>query len=204
MDPKDRSAKFLKQNGFGDIAELGMTAYSEPHRVYHDLRHINSMIAYIDEMVKFFSLSFVEGLDLHLAAWFHDIIYVPGSKDNEHHSAELARKLLEDIYPDSADDIADMVLVTKTHLKPQSFLAAILIDADLAGLGTAKETYYENCIRVQQEYNAHPLLWAQGRRKFLEEYMSRPTLFHTAWGASRRLQAKLNMDREYGAILDFS
>src|SRR5687767_15395590 len=62
--------------------------YSEPHRAYHNIRHIEECFhalapaAHLAERLA----------EVHLALWFHDAIYDPRGKDNEQASADLARE----------------------------------------------------------------------------------------------------------------
>jgi predicted metal-dependent HD superfamily phosphohydrolase len=61
-------------------------AHAEPHRVYHDLRHVAHVLVELDRA----------GVDDPAAAWaafFHDAVYRPGRRDNEARSARLAREL---------------------------------------------------------------------------------------------------------------
>ena len=69
-------------------------AYSEPHRHYHDRRHIQQCLALLDEVPE---LMESERRVLTWAIWWHDAIYDPRASDNEARSAELAKRELRDL-----------------------------------------------------------------------------------------------------------
>lgn len=202
----DESHFWLSDYGF-DITQV-RKAYTAPYRVYHGLDHIEHMLGSVDEMVARFGLPESDRLQLHLATWFHDAVYVIGAADNEKQSAWKAQDKITDRWSRGfAMGISDMILATKTHRLPSNatFLTAVLLDADLAGLGHP-EAYYTNAIKIHQEYfPGHPgvgdnLLWLEGRVKFLEAYLDRPNLYHTAWGAQLETTAQVNMTTELEAL----
>ena len=61
--------------------------YAEPHRRYHDTRHLAAVLSWIDELAGDHDLFLVR-----LAACFHDAVYAipPGQVTNEEASARLA------------------------------------------------------------------------------------------------------------------
>ena len=65
------------------------TAYSEGHRYYHTLSHIESMLHYLLEARAEIELSSLELNVLHLAVLFHDVVYMIPSEPgyNEVYSA---------------------------------------------------------------------------------------------------------------------
>jgi predicted metal-dependent HD superfamily phosphohydrolase len=54
--------------------------YTEPHRHYHNLNHINTCLIAFDQTVDNISDKFC----VEVAIWFHDVIYDPQKGDNEH------------------------------------------------------------------------------------------------------------------------
>ena len=70
------------EDGAGAGARL-IEAYAEPHRRYHDVRHLREVLGHIDELAPA-----AQDADLvRLAAWFHDAVYDPIRADNEDVSA---------------------------------------------------------------------------------------------------------------------
>jgi predicted metal-dependent HD superfamily phosphohydrolase len=54
--------------------------YAEPHRYYHTINHIENLVAFIGDDITIAEL---------IAAYFHDIVYVPASPYNEEASAMM-------------------------------------------------------------------------------------------------------------------
>lgn len=69
--------------------------YSEPHRAYHNMTHVQDVIASLDFLIdgvdapKDDASTEEEEAILILAAFFHDVIYNPKSSTNEKDSADL-------------------------------------------------------------------------------------------------------------------
>ena len=55
-------------------------AYNQPQRHYHTLNHIHSMITELRTIKPGLELSSRELQILHLAIWFHDVVYDPRTK----------------------------------------------------------------------------------------------------------------------------
>lgn len=188
--PIEFSLQYLDDVGY-DTSTF-VQRWSEPQRVYHDLHHISQVIGDVNQMAILYTLSAREIENLYLGAWYHDIIYVPGAKDNEAKSAYLAEIQLP---LGTGHYIAQMVLKTKDHVAPETFLQACLIDADLAGLG--REQYHANSFRVKDEYpGITDEQWMVGRLTFLESFLARNTIYHTSWGARLEQSARSNMQAE--------
>ena len=80
--------------------------YVESHRHYHNLQHIGSMLARLDNPHP--------GDDaVELAIWFHDIVYDPESPDNETRSARLFEECLgRTVAADLTADVVRLILAT--------------------------------------------------------------------------------------------
>src|SRR5690349_19345215 len=139
--------------GAEETAALGVfdkivAAYSEPGRFYHTLGHIWHVLKTTRELQKLAHNWPV----VQFAAWFHDVIYDSQAKDNEEKSAEYARQVLQklNIPPKIIDLTANLIICTKAHrAEPGDIDAQILLDADLAILGSSPESYqkYTKAIR---------------------------------------------------------
>ncbi|MDC1141941.1 hypothetical protein OAU50_02515 [Planctomycetota bacterium] len=170
---------------------LDLTArYSEPHRRYHDLRHIGNMLAH--------------GAPLGLSAeqvtaiWFHDAIYDPNSRTNEKDSAALAVKVLSDAGWEEArvKTVEQIVLDTETHL-PQIEESKQVLDLDLATLGGTWENYHAIGLRIREEYKHVPEAdWAEGRGKWIESMLAKAQIYWTKWGQPREAEARRNLAKD--------
>src|SRR6185436_2336575 len=87
--------------------------YNEPHRHYHNSRHITDCLSEFDltrHLAK-------EPIAVELAIWFHDAIYDPRAADNEERSADLVKQCISEagLNKTLGDAVAALVLATKQH-----------------------------------------------------------------------------------------
>ncbi|MCC7509066.1 MAG: hypothetical protein IT464_06800 [Planctomycetes bacterium] len=164
--------------------------YSEPHRRYHDLRHVADML--------------LKGRDFPLsdeqimAIWFHDAVYDPRSKTNEADSAVLAVTRLNQLGWESArvKVVEQIVLDTCGHV-PSIDASKPVLDLDLSTLAGTWEQYAQNGANIRFEYSAAPEAeWNAGRGKWLESMLAKKRLYWTAWGAPLESQARANLERD--------
>jgi predicted metal-dependent HD superfamily phosphohydrolase len=181
-------------------AGLG-SRYAQAHREYHNLVHIEHVLAEITRLEPAESAL----LPLCLAAWFHDAIYAPGRDDNEERSAFLARDTLELVgaSPEVGHEVARLVRLTASHTPaPDDAAGAVLCDADLSILGMDPASYEGYAAAIRQEYSLVPdQQFLVGRAQVLQGLLDRPTIFHTSLG--RELwedAARTNLGREVGQL----
>jgi predicted metal-dependent HD superfamily phosphohydrolase len=75
-------------------------SYNQPQRHYHTLNHIHSMITELHTIERRLELSSRELQILHLAIWFHDVVYDP--RTNRPGCNEIQSAL---IFGDYAQDV---------------------------------------------------------------------------------------------------
>jgi predicted metal-dependent HD superfamily phosphohydrolase len=152
--------------------------YSEPHRKYHTLQHLDECFARLDE-----ARGFTERIhEVELALWFHDAVYEVRRQDNEDQSASWAHVAAERAgLPDAvAERVRSLILATKHNAEPTSRDAALLVDVDLAILGAASGRFDEYERQVREEYSWVPgFLFRRKRREILEGFLARPHVYHT-------------------------
>lgn len=172
-----------------------LTRWSEPHRHYHDVRHLAQCLAALGEL---------GGSDpvVQLAAWFHDAVYdgVPGR--DEEASAELAERALSPMLP--ADDVAAvaaLVRMTATH-SPTDTRGALLSDADLSILGQIPGRYHVYVRDVRLDYaHVDDDAWRAGRSQVLRGLLATDPLFRTAEGRRRwESRARSNLSAELARL----
>lgn len=176
-----------------DLRDRLLRAYASG-RGYHDLRHLDEVLARITE------LGAAENREVVLAAWFHDAVY--DTSGGEERSARLAEQSLSRDEADVAE-VARLVRLTTTH-RPASgdTDGEILCDADLAVLAASPERYAEYVADVRQEYAEVPDEdFRQGRLAILEALAAKPTLFHMAYARERwEPAARRNLDAEIASL----
>ena len=174
-----------------------VTAYSHPERHYHNLKHIQHVLATIHEM-KFLANNFGA---IQLAAWFHDLVYQPQAKDNEAKSAIYTEAILSQlkIAPVTIQLVRQMILDTRTHKAHADNLdSAILLDADLSILGSSPKQYQTYAAAIRQEYAwLSEREYRVGRTKALTNFLTRDKIYATKFLSSQlEQQAKLNLATE--------
>lgn len=168
--------------------------YTEPHRKYHDLRHIADMLC------KGAALDLTE--EQLMAIWFHDAVYEPGNKDNEEDSADLAvQKLIAAGWTvERATVVADIVRDTKGH-EPSTEEAKKVLDLDLSTLAGSWEDYQRNGRNIREEFaSLSDEEWNKGRGEWLRGMLDRERLFWTEWGAPLEKQARENLQRDLNEL----
>lgn len=132
---------------FNDI----VNRYSEPHRHYHTLHHINNCLQEFDSIKTL--LDNPESVEL--AIWYHDIVYVIGQKYNEEKSAEMAVKFCQknNLSPSFTKQVEDNILATKHVSAGDSQDSQYLADIDMAILGYPPDALYKYEEQIFQEYS---------------------------------------------------
>lgn len=181
-------------------------AYNEPHRKYHNLDHIESILNKIPLFIEAYDLKDIHVTVLQYMTWYHDVVYVPGRSDNEIESARMYADAKGKPFG-SGQRVIDTILFTgnipasnhKMHTNPPTFFSAIFFDLDLADMGT--ESYVENSFKIREEFGEFSdLEWLAGRQKFLSDFLSRPFIYHTSLGYKlweERARFNMNMELSY-------
>lgn len=162
----------------GATADAMLARYGEPQRFYHTVQHLEECIAWFDQARSFAR----QPLELELALWYHDAVYDPRRNDNEEASARLAAEHLGTggAPPRIAADVSALILWTTHAAEPPEGDAALLVDIDLAILGSTAERYAEYERQIREEYAWVPaVLFRRRRAALLERFLARPRLYVT-------------------------
>src|SRR5688572_12359103 len=193
-----RSALIESSSG-EEIDELWkeiVQCYSEPHRHYHTLDHLDNVVA---ELVPV-RHAIKDRTAMVMAIAYHDIVYDVSKLDNEELSAELAYQRLTQLrLPEPQKETCKiLILATKTHQLAGKEDFNLFVDADLAILG-APPTFYENyCSQIRQEHKDYPdELYVSGRIKVLNRFLKMSSIFKTRYFKDMyEKQARKNMNAE--------
>lgn len=160
------------------VIEALIAAYAEPHRAYHNQRHLSECLTHLGSVRALLH----RPAEVELAAWFHDAIYDTKAHDNEQQSAEWAARTLRDAgQPEStARSVHDLIMATKHDGSPESHDAQYLVDADLAILGANPPRFDEYEEEVRREYSwVDEDAFRAGRTRVLQMFQARHSIYTT-------------------------
>lgn len=202
-------------------AEL-LRRWSEPHRRYHDVLHLDHVLASLDLLD---GLGEPVGAPVRVAAWFHDAVYDGRPGLDEQSSADLAASLLGGVGvpPEVVAEVVRLVLVTTPGAYdgarvadgydgvggdgggdgsgPADPSAAVLVDADLSVLGAPPKGYAAYVGGVRAEYaHVDDAAFRLGRSVVLESLLARDRIYTTdsayqRWEATARGNLRDELDR---------
>lgn len=178
--------------------------YNEPHRGYHSMQHIHSLLRLIEtnKFLEYVDLAkYRKHITMHhnkviafltFTAWFHDCYYDPylGSPDNEKISAKIFDAVVEpsnDDYERFEDNnmmdlIKTAILDTGFHLSSMNInyapYSALFMDMDMHNFSDLKEFQY-NSILIRKEYpKTSEIDYLNGRKKFLESLLAKKEIYY--------------------------
>jgi len=174
------------------VIDLLATYYGEPWRHYHTTEHLNSMQLAMAELG-------VASPRVKVAAYFHDIIWLPGYPQCEEKSAELAATILWRNGARTAfvEDVQRLILATKhSGQPPADEFEAQIRDADLWTLG---EPDFDKFLKTQEDVRKEfPMydddVYHAGRVKFFRQ-MFPQQIYWTVPGQQREQQARWNLEK---------
>ncbi len=139
------------------------------------------VIRHIEELA---AVEHVDHLDeVVAAAFYHDAVYEPTHPANERASARLARRDLTTLgwSDERAERVAAMIEAT-AHGDSGTPIGdtAILLDADLAILGSDPAAYSDYVASVRAEFrHVDDDDWRTGRASVLQGFVDRPAIYST-------------------------
>lgn len=186
----------------GAVRDALIARYSEPHRRYHAMAHIEDCLTQVRASTD---LTADQRDLLETAIWFHDAIYDPTRNDNEAASALLARERLS---ADGADpafiaEVERLILLTAGHaVSDGDALGARLVSIDLSILGAEPARYdaYARAIREEYAHVPEPLYRA-GRAMIMARFLESPALYaDSVWAERYESMARRNVAREIATL----
>ncbi|WP_037574916.1 HD domain-containing protein [Phaeacidiphilus oryzae] len=186
----------------GPYGEDLLRRWSEPHRRYHTVAHLDAVLHEVDALAGYAA----DPDAVRLAAWFHDAVYRPEHSENEAASARLALRALGEagVPGRRADEVSRLVLLTRTH-EPEAGDrdGEVLCDADLAVLAGSPQDYAAYAAAVREEYSFVPDPdFRAGRAAVLRDLLDLPALYRTPPARQRYAErARLNLSTELELLL---
>jgi predicted metal-dependent HD superfamily phosphohydrolase len=178
------------------MGEELLARYAEPHRHYHNVAHLASVLHFVEELAGDHDLFLVR-----LAAWFHDAVYAvpPGQVTNEEASARLAFRELSraGLEQEDLNEVARLVRITATHMPgARDPEGELLCDADLAILAAPPEEYQAYTEAIRAEYAAVPEeQFVAGRLEIMSGFLD-SDVFRTGKARPLVARARANVETE--------
>ncbi len=177
------------------------TVYSTPSRSYHNLDHIQYVLSRLEEFKEEDGHRGARIVERDweikkLALWFHD--FSQNRQAPEQHSAWYLERLCASQLNGYDLGIADRYIRATNHKRvPRDYETAVVLDCDLAILGSPDDEFNEYEKKVRQEYIHVPdHLFCAGRQEILMKFRAKPWIFSTLRGRERWEQrARENLDR---------
>jgi len=170
--------------------------YAEPHRYYHDKRHL----AHCFEQLELARGQIGQPDAVELALWFHDVINDPGHADNETRSAAFFRDWVNGFMDDSlVAAVIDLILATTHGDTPEDRDQQFICDIDLASFGCHWKCYKRDSDNLKAEFPGSEQEYYARKRAFLSLMLSKPRIFQTDFFHARyEHQARDNIQRLLG------
>ncbi len=203
IDPRAHAGWNEVWRALGVAAPAGLhaqllVAWSEPQRHYHTLQHLGECLSLAGELRD----EMVHPAEVVLALWFHDAVYDVRAHDNEAQSAQWAERALRaaGVAADVRKRIADLIMATchgAADAPPRSQDSAILVDIDLAILGSLEARFAEYEAQIRAEYAWVPAdIYAVKRREVLSGFLARKRIYTSECMHARfEAQARSNLSR---------
>lgn len=182
--------------GASALGDELLRRWAEPHRHYHDVRHLAHMLAALEQLT-----GGAVPRPVALAAWFHDAVHDGEPGADEEFSAQLAETELSAAGAGAGEaaEVARLVRLTVDHLPGSGDAAGeLLVDADLSILGESPGRYHMYSRDVRLEYADIPdQMFVAGRLSVIHRLFSRDPLYRST--IAQRLwsvQARRNLAEE--------
>jgi len=188
------------KNNSADSFRQVVAAYSETHRYYHNISHIEHCLTEFDYLRD----SCTSPDDVEFAIWLHDVVYDPHASDNEERSAVRATEILTHLRCPEAKsiEIQKLILATKHLAIPTIPNAQLLVDIDLSILGQPPSIFQKYEDNIRAEYSWVPDdKFRSGRSAVLHHFLDQASIYATERFQERyEMQAQENITKALIAL----
>ena len=152
-----------------NIKEFVKPFYIGESRKFHNWSHIKSAFDVWERL----------NTEQKIAWLFHDIVYLPGSNENEQQSANFMEKYINENYPEiDTYKIKNMILDTKSHIATSTD-SIILMDIDMLSFSLPYGKFLELRKLAFSEYESFygVAKTAKGTIDFCNEFLNKDKIF---------------------------
>lgn len=199
--------RWVEGVGSGGLADETFTAlvksYSEPHRKYHTLAHLEQCFDAADRIVPYKAGSDKnhEHTVFSLSIWYHDYVYFTQNHGNEELSvaAFQDRAFILDLDRSVVEEVSRAILLTKHNdsVEVGTEVEAFVLDTDLSILGADQKTFENYEQQIREEYATIPtgIFWTK-RLEILERFVTKQSIYLTkVFRETFETQARVNLAR---------
>jgi len=177
-----------------DVYAALTRCYAEPARHYHTLQHVRRCLRDLDWARDAISDAGADADVVELALWCHDVIYIPGARDNERRSADWYRNRAGNgmVPVERMERVSRLILDTSHTRHPADTAGCFAVDIDLAVLGYPRTWFCLDGAHLRAERpDLDELTYDSAERAFLGTLLARPRIyltdpFHTRYEARAR------------------
>ena len=168
-------------------------SYNERHRKYHNESHIDAVLSSLDNTKHLANdLPAVE-----LALWYHDVVYKIFSSTNELDSAKLGKAFVLKNSTDEqlAENVYALIMATQHNTQIEGNDETLIVDIDLAILGSSADGYAKFEESIRQEYKLIPwMVYKKKRIEILNWFLDREHIyFHEYFRTALEDNARYNL-----------
>lgn len=174
-------------------------AYSQKHRFFHTIYHLEYIFNQFDKINYF-------NKNVFFATFFHDFVYRIGYKFNEEHSAFILRSHIEKLGVNIEDIVVieDYIKKTKYHNKSNDIHLNIFLDADISILASDSENFDLYCKNIRREYiTVDYQIFYRSRYYFFNDLIKNGNIFHSKYFSHLETKAQYNIEKEMKIISSF-
>jgi predicted metal-dependent HD superfamily phosphohydrolase len=165
----------MRQEDRDSLSEVLACMYATDYRKYHGIVHI---VHIFDFQMKYkIELTLAQ----KIAILYHDVIYVPGFKENEELSAKFAVASLKPfVEHDVLDEASRIILDTKQHFSTSPFYMSkqspLVLDLDISSMSLDYDSFLWWNRLIEEEFRPFGMTDNSKRVAFFEMFLSKANI----------------------------
>ncbi|MCP4075513.1 MAG: hypothetical protein GY744_04940 [Gammaproteobacteria bacterium] len=157
-----------------------INAYTESHRYYHTLGHIEHCLDQFDQVSHLLQ----EPDAVELSIWYHDIIYQPGAVDNEQRSADTFKRQTDSLFPVEFCNVIYAQILATLHDQVDIFDhdTRYMVDIDLSGFGLPWSEFIRDGENIRREMKSQTdAVYYAKQKSFYLYLLDRPRIYFSEY-----------------------
>jgi predicted metal-dependent HD superfamily phosphohydrolase len=157
--------------------DLLLSNYTEKHRRYHTLAHIDYCLKQFDNSKEAIS----EPNAVEMAIWFHDVLHSPGAPNNERNSADVYVGTARGFFAQEfVNTVRQLILVTAHGATPATWDERYMCDIDLSSFAKPWQEFLTDCEDLRgEQVDTSDADYHLANLAFMQKMLTRPRIFYT-------------------------